>query len=623
MPISHLGAVNVSALSVPQPLVQIVPPQFLFGGVSTNVCGHVGTATWGPVGVPQVFGGYPQFAQIFGPTINRTGDMGSQVILASMQGAGYHAGVRVTDGTDVAATSTVATGAYASGTITFSGNPTANDTFTIGTTTVTFKASGATGNQINIGASQSATIAATLAFLQASADAQLVQCSYALTSANVITVTFKTFGTAGNSFPLAKVATVLAVSGATLSGGVATATGLTLTGKYTGALGNSLKAIISAGTQSGTWKLVASLPGFLPEVYDNIGSGLTGNALWVAIAAAINSGLSGTRGPSNLLVASAGANTNAPISATYTFSSGTDGASSVTTTMLLGQDSVPRTGMYALRGARVSQFAIADLSDTAALGAMVAFGLDIGAYPIWSSPSGDTITNASTTLNTAGVDSFTIKAVFGDWIVWADTINNISQRVSAPAGVILGKLGALSPEQNTLNKPINGIVGTQSSILGKTYSYADWQALAAARMDVITNQSPGGNYFAARLGINTSSNPVIFGDEYPRVTYFLAKSIEVIAGQYIGKTQTPDERRQARVALMEFLSLAQKNGIIGTADGSQAYQVILDGSNNSQATTALGYQYAYVKAIYLGIVRYFVVNLEGGASVTISNTPPV
>ena len=50
----------------------------------------------------------------------------------------------------------------------------------------------------------------------------------------------------------------------------------------------------------------------------------------------------------------------------------------------------------------------------------------------------------------------------------------------------------------------------------------------------------------------------------------------------------------------------------------------MDTTNNSQSTAALGYQFAYVKCVYLGIVRYFVINLQGGSSVnvSISTTPP-
>ena len=85
---------------------------------------------------------------------------------------------------------------------------------------------------------------------------------------------------------------------------------------------------------------------------------------------------------------------------------------------------------------------------------------------------------------------------------------------------------------------------------------------------------------------------------------------------------TSTEMTQAKVALQNFLALAQTNGIIYQFNGAQAWQVTLDTTNNTQMTAALGYQYAYVKAVIGPIVRYFIINLEGGSSVVISSTPP-
>lgn len=44
------GALNTTALSVPDLYVQVVPPQSIVPpGQPSNVIGVVGTATWGPV----------------------------------------------------------------------------------------------------------------------------------------------------------------------------------------------------------------------------------------------------------------------------------------------------------------------------------------------------------------------------------------------------------------------------------------------------------------------------------------------------------------------------------------------------------------------------------------------
>jgi hypothetical protein len=84
---------------------------------------------------------------------------------------------------------------------------------------------------------------------------------------------------------------------------------ITLTGKYTGILGNQIKAVISTGTQAGTYKCSISFPGRSPEIFNNIGG--TGATFWANLAAAINSGTA-FRGPSNIVVATAGAGTTVP-----------------------------------------------------------------------------------------------------------------------------------------------------------------------------------------------------------------------------------------------------------------------------------------------------------------------
>lgn len=110
-------------------------------------------------------------------------------------------------------------GAFAAGTISLTGQPSANDTFTVFGTVVTFVASSPIGNQVVIGSSSAITLANLLTFLQQSLDTNISQANYANNSGLIITATDKTAGTAGNSLTLAKSGTNLAVSGATLSGG--------------------------------------------------------------------------------------------------------------------------------------------------------------------------------------------------------------------------------------------------------------------------------------------------------------------------------------------------------------------------------------------------------------------
>ena len=254
MPIVQQGSINTTALIVPDLYVQIVPPQVtLLNGVPTNVLGVVGTATWGPVNSPTLIGNMAMYAQTFGAIQNRTYDMGTAVAVAVQQGANNFRCVRVTDGTDTAATV------------------------------------------------------------------------------------------------------------------VAQTNGVTFTAKYTGSLGNTVTVALTAGSAANTWKVTVAAPTLAPEVFDNIGAGQTGNALWIAIANAINNGVSVMRGASQIITATAGASTTAPTAATLQLAGGTDGAATITGAVLLGQDTVPRKGMYALRNQGVSIAMLADCAERGSL----------------------------------------------------------------------------------------------------------------------------------------------------------------------------------------------------------------------------------------------------------------
>src|SRR5438309_1577042 len=99
------GTLNTTALVVPDLFVQIVPPQNLvLNGVPSSKIGVVGTASWGPVGTPVIIGSMADYARNFGAVQNRKYDMGTAVALAVLQGANSFSCVRVSDGTDAAAT---------------------------------------------------------------------------------------------------------------------------------------------------------------------------------------------------------------------------------------------------------------------------------------------------------------------------------------------------------------------------------------------------------------------------------------------------------------------------------------------------------------------------------------
>lgn len=125
-----------------------------------------------------------------------------------------------------ASTGTSSSVGYASaptaiGSATFSANPAASDTLTVDGTAITFVATGATGNQVNIGATLSATLTSLAALINGSTDVNLVKVT-AYVAGSVLYLVSKATGTTGDVYTLAKTSTAITVSGATFTGGSGT-----------------------------------------------------------------------------------------------------------------------------------------------------------------------------------------------------------------------------------------------------------------------------------------------------------------------------------------------------------------------------------------------------------------
>jgi hypothetical protein len=332
----------------------------------------------------------------------------------------------------------------------------------------------------------------------------------------------------------------------------------------------------------------------------------------VNAAAAINSGQSTARGPSALATATAGAGTASPANATITCSGGLDGAASVTSTILLGADTIPRTGMYALRNTGIALMVLADCDASASWATQLAFAKSELCYAIAVSPSGDTISNFAST-NTQ--DDPWISIILGDWVSFADGVNNVVRTVS-PQGVKAGIKAVLGPHRSALNQGVAGVAGTQKSAANTNYSNAELQSIAAARGDVVAFPSPGGNYFAFRFGRNSSSDAGKHQDNWTTMTNYLARSMGLSLGQFVGRLQTADERREAASAIGAFLENEKQNGRI------DIYSVQIDANNNPPSQVALGVQKATVLVRYLSTVEYFLVDLTGGQTVTPASAQP-
>ena len=507
MPIYDLGSLNTSALTAPDLYVQKIPPKTLYiNGVPTDIEGIVGVGSWGPINSAILASG-----STFGSVTVRKYDLASAISINAMVGANNIRAVRVTDGTDAAAT-------------------------------------------INL------------------------------------------VDTAGTPV-----------------------TGAILTAFYTGIVGNTITAKISTGTQANTYKLTVTRPTFTPEVFDNIsGSGAT---LWANLVSAVNNGQNGFTGPSKLVVASIGTSTGTPnTTTTYTLAGATDGTSGVTDATLVGADNVSaasRTGMYALRSSGAQVLNLVDLTAGGTQWAnIVAFAKNEGMYYVGQGAAGASYTTVAASLATAGVDDPALKPLVGDWAYWADNVNGVT-RLMAPATFVAAEIAALAPHLSSLNKPLPGIIGTQRTSQNQPYSTAEIGAIATSRLDVITNPCPGGQFYGCRTGRNASSDPTRNGDNYTRMTNFLALTIAASFGWVIGEPQTTDLRLKAKAATDSFLSNLQQQGMIGDVNGGPAFSIRIDKTNNPDSRVALGYMQMDVQVKYLSIVWFFLVNLEGGQTVSV------
>ena len=517
MPIYPAGSLNTAALSAPDLYVQQVPPKTRYiNGVPTDILGIVGVASWGAVNSPMLIGSPADAALKVGAQQVRKYDLATAIAVSIQLGASNLRAVRVTDGTDTAAS-------------------------------------------------------------------------------------------------------------AALKDAAATpATGATLTAIYTGALGNTLTASLTAGTAVNSYKLTVAMPGVQPEVYDNLTG--SGAALWTALVNAVNNGVNGLRGPSQLVVASIGASTTAPQAAqTASFAGGSDGASGVLDATLVGVDgatALARKGMYALRGANAQVVNLVDLTDSTQWPAMLTYGQSEGAYVVTQGPAGASYATVSTSLNTVGVDGYGLKVLVGDWVYWFDTVNGQS-RMLAPATFSAARIAGLAPHLSVLNKSLSNVTGTQRSLAMQPYSNGEIGAINTARLDVITNPCPGGSYFGHRSGLNCASNPAQNGDNYTRMTNYLSLTLAASFGWVVGQLQTADLRRQVKSTIESFLQNLVDQGMIGDPNGGPAFSVQIDKSNNPDSRVALGYMQADVQVKYLSVVRYFLINLEGGQSVsiTVANNP--
>jgi len=167
-------------------------------------------------------------------------------------------------------------GAKATGTYTFSGNPTDAQTIILNGVTWTFKTTVSGAAQTKIGANVAATLTQLAADLATSPNALITVASYSVSSGTILNITYGQTGTGGNAYTLAAGTYGGVVSGATLSGGASGASSgatasLTVgaqTGTYPGVVQYYQQRLVYANTINEPDTYFMSKPG----LYDNFDS---------------------------------------------------------------------------------------------------------------------------------------------------------------------------------------------------------------------------------------------------------------------------------------------------------------------------------------------------------------
>lgn len=723
------NSINPNATIAPGLVVAINNnPQLIVSGVQTNVIGAVFTSTWGPVNSATAFSAPAGYLNEFGDTLTNKYDGGTFVSAASLQGNNAtFIGVRVTDGTDAAATGTLVDSlampvvgviltAFYTGTtgnkikaIISNGPTTGTYNLTLslpGGFTETYSNIGGSGatfwqnlvNAVNQGLGLQgpsrlavATLAKGIGAIAVTAPgsgytavpsvaitggggsgaAAIAVLGFAINSISVdvagsyatLPTLSATVGTGATLSPVMKaVSATFAAAGSgyaandvlTLTGGTST-TSTQVTVDTVDGSGHILTAHISrvgsytvlptgpvavtGGTGTGAtftmlWGLLSITVGAGGSNYDSTsvlsitgGGGMGGGAGTLTLASSggvkavtITAGgmnyatvptvvFTGGSGTGAAATASIGS-VNTPALTGVTLTGATNGISGVTGPSLLGQDISPGTGLYALRGSGANIGALVDCDDPTTYSDQLAFGQTEGVYMQLVDAPGHTIAQMVAAKNSAGIADISFKFCGGDWIYFLDTANGGIVRIISPQSYFAGVLANLAPQESSLNKPMNGILNTQKTFAKQIYSNADIQTLMINGIDIISKPSPRGQVFTAQTGKNGSINPVDNNDPIPRMTYYLAQSLDAAAGlgTVIGELQTPDTRAAALSAIVAFLQNLK------TANQIKNFKVVLDDSNNPENRVELGFMAAQVRVQLYSVVIVFLIDLAVGTA---------
>lgn len=401
----------------------------------------------------------------------------------------------------------------------------------------------------------------------------------------------------------------IAATGYANSGGLV---GATFTAAYPGSLGNQVAVSFTQGAKAGTIRTTVALPAISKsETYDNIANT---SAFWTNLNAVVAA--------SNLVNMAVGNATAAPMIGNSTIlTGGNDGVATLTPSQMIGSNggAGARTGIYALMGQKTSVIHVADCNSTSVWGAISSLATSETSYAFISGTAGETIANASANLDTVGIDTNYARVYLGDHLLWNDAVNGV-QRYVPSAAFEAGRKAALSPNFSTLNAtggqfPLKGVLGSMS---GGSYIQADTDLLKLARIDVVGNPSPGGAYWSALQGINTSSNSLECDDAFTSMSNFVDRTFDAGMGAYVGKPLDDALLNDMAASLNGFAIAMMDDGLISIdSNGNLPFSIVCNEALNPQTQEALGYAEADVTIRFNATTRNVIVNNLSSAGATV------
>jgi uncharacterized protein len=625
------GSLNIPALQTDDAYISIVAPPNFVTGVPTDVIGAVGTASWGPVGIPVHLGSGNDAVQQFGAmsaaSLTDPFDLPTDLFLAFAQSASQATmeawATRVSDGTDTPATNTVAVATTATpATATVTGTLTLNDGLQLIATSTAISGSPVTVTYPTKAGDTPTTMAAGLVTV-VNANAALAAAGvFASNVAGVVTIFWPS--TLTPTIVWTKNVTGAATEIITIGSTTPSQGGVTVSTLFTGVLGNQAAMTVAAGSTTNTWNVTLTPPTGIAELFP----GIPNAGFARALANAINAGQSPARGPSNNFKAVVNAPAvGAPTAGTTGFAGGTDGRAGVTTATIIGNVSLsPPTGLFSLGNLNppVGIVWCCGLTDPVAPASLLTFNQTFGSSSISSFVSGLSVAGALTAANAAAVADPSILYA-KDWIYFFDTINNV-QRLVPSSPVIGGMWATRGPQESPGNKPVNLVIGTERNnpqTGNLPYSVSDIGQLESAGILTITKPIPRGNFFGVRHGQSSSLFNVTKPAEYWRMTMYIARSAAGFIGQYVDEEQSQQPGDPIRAAFKlqsnQFLKLLKGAGQIDNFLVTCAFSTSPTAQPglgmNTPQSVAQHYLFALWQITYLSSIRFFVLSLQGGTTV--------